>query len=42
MKPGTRIVSYRFDMGDWIPEKTEKITLPDGKEHLIYLWRIPE
>lgn len=42
MKPGTRIVSHRFDMGDWKPEKTEKIVLPDGKEHLIYLWRVPE
>lgn len=42
MKPGTRIVSHRFDMGDWIPEKTEKVMLADGKEHLIYLWKIPE
>lgn len=42
MKPGTRIVSHRFDMGDWIPEKTEKVIMPDGKEHWIYLWRIPE
>jgi SAM-dependent methyltransferase len=41
MKPGTRIVSHRFDMGDWIPEKIEKVILPDGKEHLIYLWRVP-
>ncbi|WP_194976713.1 class I SAM-dependent methyltransferase [Aquiflexum lacus] len=42
MKPGTRIVSHRFDMGDWKPEKTERIVLPDGKEHLIYLWRVPQ
>jgi len=42
MKAGTRIVSHRFDMGDWAPEKIEKVILPDGKEHLIYLWRIPE
>ncbi|MFD2203120.1 class I SAM-dependent methyltransferase [Shivajiella indica] len=41
MKSGTRIVSHRFDMGDWKPEKSEKIMLPNGKEHLIYLWRIP-
>jgi hypothetical protein len=41
MKPGTRIVSHRFDMGDWEPEQTRKIILPDGKEHLIFLWRIP-
>jgi len=41
MKPGTRIISHRFDMGDWEPEQTQKIILPDGKEHLIFLWRIP-
>lgn len=40
MKPGTRIVSHRFDMGDWEPEETRKIVLPDGKEHFIFLWRI--
>jgi hypothetical protein len=38
MKAGTRIVSHRFDMGDWEPDQVQKITLPDGKEHLIYLW----
>lgn len=38
MKAGTRIISHRFDMGDWEPDQVQKITLPDGKEHLIYLW----
>ncbi len=38
MKPGTQIISHRFDMGDWEPDQVQKITLPDGKEHLIYLW----
>ena len=42
MKPGTKVVSHRFDMGDWIPEKTEKVVLKDGKEHVIYLWIVPE
>jgi len=36
LKPGTRIVSHSFDMGDWKPEKTENI---NGRT--IYLWRIP-
>jgi SAM-dependent methyltransferase len=36
LKPGTRIVSHAFDMGDWTPEKTESI----GSSS-IYLWRIP-
>lgn len=37
LKPGTRIVSHAFDMGDWKPEKTKFI---DGTT--IYLWTIPE
>jgi tRNA A58 N-methylase Trm61 len=37
LKPGTRIVSQTFDMGDWKPEKEESI---DGRR--IYLWRVPE
>lgn len=36
LKPGTRIVSHAFDMGDWQPEKTESIV-----STTIYLWRIP-
>ena len=41
MKSGSWIVSHRFDMGDWEPEETRKIVLPNGKEHVIFLWRIP-
>jgi SAM-dependent methyltransferase len=41
MRPGTRIVSHRFGMGDWEPKETRKIILPDGKEHLIFLWVVP-
>ena len=33
MKPGSRVVSHAFDMGDWKPDKTEKI---NGRT--IYLW----
>jgi ubiquinone/menaquinone biosynthesis C-methylase UbiE len=36
LKPGTRIVSHAFDMGDWKPEKSEQV---GGST--IYLWRIP-
>ena len=36
LKPGTRIVSHAFDMGDWTPEKTAQVS---GSS--IYLWRIP-
>lgn len=37
LKPGTRVVSHSFSMGDWEPEKTEEV---DGQT--IYLWTIPE
>jgi SAM-dependent methyltransferase len=37
LKPGTRIVSHAFDMGDWKPEKTLEV---DGAT--IYLWTIPK
>ena len=37
LKPGTRIVSHAFDMGDWEPEQTQVV---DGTT--IYLWTIPE
>jgi SAM-dependent methyltransferase len=37
LKPGTRIVSHSFDMGDWKPEKEEQV---DGAT--IYLWTVPE
>jgi len=40
LRPGARIVSHRFDMGDWMPDRTEVITLPNGASHTLYLWRI--
>jgi hypothetical protein len=36
LKPGTRIVSHDFDMGDWKPEQTLKV----GRS-TVYLWRVP-
>jgi predicted O-methyltransferase YrrM len=36
LKPGTRIVSNSFDMGDWKPEKTETVGV-----YTIYYWTIP-
>ena len=37
LKPGTRVVSHSFDMGDWKPD--QKI-LVDGRA--IYLWIVPQ
>jgi Methyltransferase domain len=36
LKPGARIVSHKFKMGDWEPEKTEIVPGSDGST--IYLW----
>ena len=36
-KPGTRIVSHAFDMGDWKPEKELDV---EGRR--VYYWTIPK
>ncbi len=36
LKPGTRVVSHDFDMGDWKPEKTVEI-----EWRKLYFWTIP-
>ena len=37
LRPGTRIVSHQFAIGDWPPEKVVRAT--DGTN--LYLWTIP-
>ena len=41
MKPGTRVVSHNYNMGNWKPEQTTTIKIPGGMEHTLYLWRVP-
>jgi SAM-dependent methyltransferase len=36
LKAGARIVSHRFDMGDWRPDETRTV---EGRQ--LFLWRIP-
>jgi SAM-dependent methyltransferase len=36
LRPGARIVAYRFDMGDWKPDQT---LIVNGQS--IYVWRVP-
>jgi precorrin-6B methylase 2 len=36
LKPGSRVVSHAFDMGDWKPDRTERV---EGRT--LYLWTIP-
>lgn len=44
LKPGTRIVSNTFSMGDWKPEKELSITDndPSAFSRRFYLWIVPE
>lgn len=39
LKPGTRVVSHDFDMGDWKPERVHKIQTLE--ESTLYYWVIP-
>jgi SAM-dependent methyltransferase len=39
LKPGTRIVSHNYDMGDWKPEGSTTLTV-DGTEHVVYSWTV--
>jgi SAM-dependent methyltransferase len=46
LKPGTRVVSHDWDMGDWKPELTITVAAPDktiGREKLahLHLWVVP-
>jgi tRNA G37 N-methylase Trm5 len=41
LKPGTRVVSHNYDMGDWKPEQTIKVSLPSG-DHTVYYWVVPK
>lgn len=41
LRPGTRIVSHNYDLGDWKPEQTARLIV-DGTEHVVYAWTVPK
>jgi hypothetical protein len=45
LKPGTRVVSNTFDMGDWKPEQEAQLNDSDegysSLSHKFFLWTIP-
>ena len=46
LKPGTRIVSHDWDMGEWKPDRTETVDVPDKpigleKKSRVHLWIVP-
>jgi SAM-dependent methyltransferase len=38
LKPGARIISHQFGMGDWVPDRSETFTDSLGTTRTIYLW----
>ena len=40
LRPGSRIVSHSFDMGDWAPSRTLQVSSNEGS-HTLYLWVVP-
>jgi SAM-dependent methyltransferase len=40
LRPGSRVVSHNFSMGDWQPDRVEQMTDSAGSLRTIYLWRI--
>jgi SAM-dependent methyltransferase len=39
LKPGARIVSHAFSMGDWQPDKVDTFTDTAGGSRTLYLWK---
>ena len=40
LRPGARVVSHDFDMGDWRPTRTLRVKGPT-REHTLHLWIVP-
>jgi len=39
LKPGARIVSHEYGIGDWPPDHTEQMFV-NGERHLIHVWTV--
>lgn len=40
LKPGTRVVSHAYGIGDWKPEQQRMVKV-GAKDHQIYFWVVP-
>ncbi|MGH9255828.1 MAG: SAM-dependent methyltransferase [Vicinamibacterales bacterium] len=40
LRPGARIVSHNFAMGDWQPDVVDVFTSADGMSRTLYLWNV--
>jgi SAM-dependent methyltransferase len=41
LRPGSRIVSHNFDMGDWRPDTVVSVVWPSGGTSAVYGWVMP-
>jgi precorrin-6B methylase 2 len=42
LKPGARVVSHEFRIGEWAPDRTERVRDERGNDHVLFLWTIPK
>ena len=42
LKVGARVVSHRFTMGDWKPDKTVSVPGYEIPEYEVHLWTVTE
>lgn len=42
LKPGTRVVSHRFKLGDWKPDQTLTVKGADGDDYVLHYWVVKE
>src|SRR5262245_40319150 len=42
LKVGSRVVSHRFPMGDWKPDKTVSVASDEGGYYELHLWTVTE
>jgi len=42
LKPGTRVISHRFKLGDWAPDKSVIVKGEDGDEYTLHTWIVKE
>ena len=40
LAPGTRVVSHNYDMGNWVPQRSLRVTV-DHRDHYVYFWVVP-
>jgi hypothetical protein len=40
LRPGARVVSHNFPIGDWEPDTVETFTSADGQSRTLFRWNI--